>query len=154
MLAVNQANTAAASSIAIEAGPVKTTRIRQICVMHTGVQTTASFRTLTIKRTTTAGSGGVVTPTPADPADTPFSGVVRSNGTDGTAGVTLMAIPIWVPAAGANMPLVIMWPPGTSATEIDKDLTIPPGIGNGIAIDDSGAVGASGLSIALVFTEE
>jgi predicted ThiF/HesA family dinucleotide-utilizing enzyme len=150
----NQNNTSLGQSIAIEAGATKTVRIRKIVINQVGTQTTAGFRTLTIKRTTTAGSAGVTVPAPVDPADGAFSGIGRVKGTDGTAGTVLYTFPFWVPTAGANQTPILVWPSGNAATELDKDLTIAPGVTNGITVNDSGATGGALFVIQIIFTEE
>jgi hypothetical protein len=152
--ATGQANTAAGQSVAIEAGAAKTVRIRKIAIMQVGTQTSAAFRTLTIKRTTAAGSSGAVTPAPCDTSDAAYTGICRAKGTDGTAGTTLFTFPFWVPTAAANAQPLLIWPPATGVTEADKDLTIAAGTANGIAVDDSGAAGGANFAIMVVFTEE
>jgi hypothetical protein len=49
---------------------------------------------------------------------------------------------------------VAVWPPMGAMGPTIKDLVIPVGVANGIAIDDSGATGAASLGINVVFTEE
>ena len=148
------ADTAAASTVVVEAGAAKTVRIRSIAIMNTGLQTTPGMRTLTIKRTTAAGSGGVVTPIPVDAGDAAYSGITRVTGTDGTAGATIFTYQFWVPLAIGNQSPLQVWPPMGATGPTIKDLVIPVGITNGIAIDDSGATGGASLAINVVFTEE
>jgi len=56
--------------------------------------------------------------------------------------------------AAANSPPLVVWPLGGVGNGTDKDITIPAGVANGLAIDDSGAAGAAGFSIAMEVTEE
>jgi hypothetical protein len=152
--ASGQANTAAVQAVAVESGVVKVTRVRSIYITNVGAQTTPGMRTLTIKRTSAAGSTGAVTPYPADAADAAYSGITRASGIDGTAGVTLFTYQFWVPTAVASQPPLQVWPPLGIAPGTVKDLVVPAGITNGIAIDDSGALGAASFGINVALTEE
>jgi hypothetical protein len=146
-----QANTAASDSIVIESGTTKIVRIRKILILNPGTQTTAGFRVLQLLRTTTAGSAGAITPIPFDASDAAFSGIVRAKPTSlGTAGVVLMNIPVWVPAAGASFaPMII---------DFDNDPEKAPtgiaAVANGLALRDPGATGGANFAASIIFTEE
>lgn len=146
------ANTAASDIITIEAGTTKTVRIRKIVILNPGTATAAATRVLTLVRTTTAGTAGAIVPNPMDAADGAYSGLVRSKATGlGTAGVTLMSIPVFVPTgATAFTPVVIDFTMDGSA----KAPTIAAGVTNGISLRDPGATGAAALAAYIEYTEE
>jgi hypothetical protein len=155
-----EANTSSSSALACEAGASKQFRVRALWVPQPGSQTTAGNRILTLRRTTSAGSGGTgLTPAPVDAVnDGAFSGVCRTKGTAGTAGTTLLTRHMWVPTAVANLanPLPI-WPPyalgGGGGTTI-KDILVDAGTANGIEVNDAGASGGANFYICIALTEE
>lgn len=157
-----EANTASSSALAIESGSTKTTRIRAIWITNPGAQTTAGIRVMTLRRTTTAGSGGTtLTPAPVDTSaitgDAAFSGAARTKGTAGTAGTTLLTLPVWVPTTVANLANPIpIWPPFATVggKTSFKDITIPVGTANGIEVNDAGATGGANFYICALLTEE
>lgn len=149
------AATVATDLFAIEAGPFMVTRIRRVVIMNPGVQTTSAAVNMLLLRTTTAGTGGVVTPAVLDPADFPFTGIARVAPTAlGTAGATLYNFDEVVPAtiAGAGVGFEV-WDFGGDS-QLHKCPTIAPGITNGIAFRHPGAAGAAGLYGYVEFTEE
>lgn len=146
-----QANTAASDSIAIESGAALVTRLRRLIIWHCGKQTTAGIRLLTLIRTTTVGTGGAFTPPGSDQTEI-FSGIVRAKPTAlGTAGVTLLTVPLFVPTAlAAFTPLIF----DLDALGLAKSFKIPVGVANGISLRDPGAAGCTDFSAMIVFTEE
>lgn len=153
---IGQANTSAGQSIAICSGAVKQTRVRKIVIVNPGTQTTAGWRTFTIKRMTTAvvvGGGESVTPFRLNDADGGYSGTAWSKATDGTAG-TSFTFSLWVPATAENSEPITIWPIAGIDSVKNKDIVIPVGVTHGLAVDDSGASGAAGFSIMMEITEE
>lgn len=124
-------------------------RIQRIEITQVGSQTTAGIVVLQLLRTTTAGTGGVVTPTVMDPADPAYPGICRANPTAGTESTVLLDIPIYVPAAiGAFVPIVI----DMATVDSIKTPVIPAGTANGIALKHPGAAGAANFGCRIWFT--
>jgi hypothetical protein len=150
------ANTGASEAMACEAGASKSFRVRAIWLAGPGSQTTAAWRTLTLKRTTAAGSAGTaVVARPLDEGDSAFSGTCRSKGTAGTAGVTLGTMGAFVgTATTANLTQMVIWPPPAPVGTTLKDIVVAAGTANGIAIADTGAAGGANMFICMAITEE
>ncbi len=144
-----QANTAASDAIAIEAGPSMVTRLQRIIIFHPGKQGTAGIRLLSLVRTTTPGTAGIVTPGSCVSTET-FSGIVRAKPTAlGAAGAVIMTFPIFVPAAlAAFTPIII----DLDAFGLAKSMKITAG--GGISLRDPGAASATDFAAAIVFTEQ
>jgi len=151
----NVSPAAAADLFAIEAAG-KTIRLQRIVIDNPGFQTTAGVVLLSLIRTTTAGTGGVVTPSTLDPADPAAVSVAHAAPTSlGAAGTTIASYGIFVPAtaAAAFSPVVIdMGGQG----QVYKQPTVSPSPtgASGIALRHPGAAGAQGLIGYAVFTEE
>src|SRR5574343_1157888 len=78
-----QANTASSHAIVIEAPAGSSVRILKVRILSPGIQTSAGVRLIQLIRTTTSGTGGEVTPAPADPADSAYGGICRAKPTAG-----------------------------------------------------------------------
>lgn len=144
-----QANTAATEAITIEAPAGNAVRIQRVEITQPGKQTTAGIRVLSLLRTTTAGTGGTVTPAPLDTADGAYPGICRAKPTAGTESTVLATIPVYVPTAlAAFVPITIDF----STMDSIKCPVIPAGTANGIALKDPGAAGASDFSARIWFT--
>lgn len=148
----NRDATAAMDLCAIESGTTKIVRIRKIVITNPGIQGTAGLRTLSLIRTTTAGANNTVTPPKLDSGDGAYSGIAasgRTGGDLGTAGTTILSIPVYVPTAlAAFSPIVIEF--GDDA----KAPTSIAGIANGLSLRDSGAASAEKMCGFVIFTEE
>lgn len=143
-----QANTASGDSIVIEAPAGSSVRILKVRILQPGIQTAAGVRLLQLVRRTTAGTGGAVTPTVHDPADSAYGGICRAKPTVGTLGAVIQDIPVYVPAAvAAFVPITIDF--GMLAQ--DKAPVIAAGTANGIALLDPGAAGGSGFAASITF---
>ncbi len=143
-----QANTASAHAIVIEAPAGSAVRILKVRILAPGIQTTAGVRLIQLIRTTTAGTGGAVTPAPADSADGAYGGICRAKPTAGTAGTVLQDIPVFVPTAlAAFVPILLDYAEPT----MEKAPVIPAGTANGIALLDPGAAGGSGFAASITF---
>lgn len=143
-----------ATLFAIESGPLKTTRLRNLIIWNPGSQTSAGFVTFNLTLTTTAGSTNAVVPVPMDPNDIAYTGTVRSAAaTIGTLGTVVYQFSLWVPgAAAAATPFIV---PFNDATNQCKTLTLPKGIANGIVCQvTTGNAGATSLFCTVEFTEE
>jgi hypothetical protein len=156
------ANTASSTAIVCESGSTKTTRVRAVWVSNPGSQTSAAIRIQTLRRTTSASSGGTaVTPTPVDThavtGDAAYSGVCRTKPTAGGTGTTFLTVPLWVPTTVANLANPVpLWPPFamTGGSTGFKDLVIPVGTANGIEVNDAGASGGANYYVCMLLTEE
>lgn len=155
----SEANTASSSAIECESGASKAHRVRALWVPQVGLQTSSGNRLLTLRRVSTAGSGGTsLTLAPVDSNDAAFTGLCRTKGTAGTTGTTILTRHMWVPTSVANManPLPI-WPPftiGSATGTTIKDLLIPAGTANGWEVNDAGASGGATFYICVAVTEE
>lgn len=144
-----QANTATGHSIVIEAPAGNAVRIMHVRILNPGSQTSAGLRLLQLIRTTSAGTGGTVTPAPHDTADSPYGGIARAKPTTGTESTVLQDIPVYVPTAvGAFTPIDLDF--GDVSQE--KAFTIAAGTTNGIALKDPGAAGGANFSASITFT--
>lgn len=144
----SQANTTSSHAIVIEAPAASAVRILKVRILAPGIQTTAGVRLLQLIRTTTAGTGGAVTPAVHDPADSAYGGICRAKPTAGTAGTVLQDIPLFVPTAVAAFAPILF---DYADVSQDKALVIPAGVANGIALLDPGAAGGSGFSASITF---
>jgi hypothetical protein len=158
--------TTSAYALAIEAEVARGFHISRICV-GTSAATAAALQTLTVRRTTTASSGGTIVTAEGTgtsgvaqlvPGSGNWSGVCRLTGTAGTAGA-LMDIHGWTVgeiAAGTA-------DPGTTATNcFEYGLNgsqmpyVASGVANGVDVRVT-AAGAGGLasgSISITFIAE
>lgn len=146
----NLALTAAGDVVAVEAGASKDFLVHRISILQPGLQTAAGIVKLQLLRTTTPGTGGVVTPPPFDPDDVAFSGICRAApGTPGTGGVVLAEIPVFVPVALAvGTPIII-----DLQDLLGKWPRVKLGVNNGIALRHPGAAGAANFYGALEISE-
>lgn len=133
----------------IEAPNITPIRIRRIVIYQCGSQLGAGMRSLELDRTTTAGSGGVVTPNAL--TATGYSGVCRV-GNSGTIGAPLVALGLFVPAAlGPFHPIEVY-----NSEDLHADsIVIQPGVANGVALRDlTGGAGGANASGAIFFDME
>ena len=155
------APTAATDLFAIEAGTTGIVRLQRIVIYNPGGQTTPGLVTLTLVRTKTAGSGGVVTPEVVDPIDTTtglaggtpnFSGIVRAgNTTLGTQDASIAGdFSLWIPGATAAFNPLVLEMGGQG--QVYKQPTARPGFG--IAFRHPGATGATTWYGYAVWTED
>lgn len=149
------APTAAVELITIEAFAATASltgavRIQRIEILNPGAQTAAAMVLLQLLRTTSAGTGGAVTPAVMDPADIAYPGICRASPTAGTEGAVLLTIPVWVPATanlGTFAPLIIDF----SDAGLKRPV-IPAGVANGIALKHPGVAGAANFAARIWFT--
>ena len=129
----------------IEAPSASIVYISRIMIFQTG--TTNSMQTFNLIRTTTAGTGGAITPNPWDTTDSAYGGIVRTNPTTGgTAGVTLMTFNADTVTAGQTAPYVVLDFDGPHARKMPQ---IAAGTANGIAVSAGAAV--TGVSVTIEF---
>ncbi len=151
---LTNSTTSPSNLFVIESGPTKQTILRAIIINFSGTQTTAGIRTISFTRTTTASVGGVFVPSRYDNGDANFSGIFRAlPSVLGTLDQGVgFDVDFFVPATitAAFAPIVVDFTLGGSI----KGLVIPIGTSNGILVRDSGAPGATNLSLVLIFTEE
>lgn len=158
--------TTAAYALSLEAEVTRGFRIQKICI-GTSPATAAAVQTVTIRRTTTASTGGTVVTAEAtgansvakmDPADGNWSGVVRLTGTAGTAGALLdtwsfTTSEIGAGTADGNGQAVYC---RTYGDESEKAPRVLAGVALGVDVRVT-AAGAGGLaagSISVTFTAE
>lgn len=144
----NVAATAASHIIAIEAPSASKVHIARIVIWQTGTDSSNAIVDFQLIRTTTAGSGGTITPSPMDTADGAYGGIVRSMGTAGTAGVVLFYLPLDVPNSASSTPIAVL---DFDGSRLGKGPTIAAGVANGIALTSPGAAGASLFSASIEF---
>lgn len=143
-----QANTASGHSIVIEAPSGNAVRILHVRILQPGLQTSAGIRVLQLIRTSTAGTGGTVTPVAHDPSDSAYGGICRAKPTPGTTGSVIQEIPVYVPAAlAAFSPIDIDF----DYVSQEKAPTIAAGTANGIALLDPGASGGASFAASITF---
>jgi hypothetical protein len=99
------------------------------------------------------GGGASVTPFRLNPGDSNFSGTAWQGATDGTAGASF-TFSLWVSDTPTNGSPITIWPIAGIDSVKNKDIVIPVGVTQGLAVDDSGASGAAGFSIMMEITEE
>lgn len=145
----SQANTATGHSIVIEAPASNAVRILHVRILQPGIQTSAGVRLLQLIRTTSAGTGGAVTPASHDTTDAAYGGLARAKPTTGTESTVLQDIPVYVPTTVAAFSPIDIDFAGVSQ---EKAPTIPAGTANGIALKDPGAAGGSGFSASITFS--
>lgn len=144
--------TTAAILLTIEAGASQGFRLVGWCI-STSPATAAAAVTITVRRTTTASSGGTAltadgTGTTAisrlDAADAAYPGIARLNGTPGTAGATLDQIGTVAGLIGSvdsvHAPICKWYGLGG-----EKQPLVAAGVANGLSINVSSA-GAGGLA--------
>ena len=137
----------------IEAGVVKTLRIKRLSIWNPGKMTTAQLSTLQLVKTSVVSSGGtLVTPSISGVGDIAYTGVCRHGGVTTTLGLVQWSGSFYTPATLSSIaPLVIDF---TNNNTI-KGLEVPAGITNGLAlVMTNGATGATDLSYSIEFTEE
>ncbi len=142
------AYTSATQILVIEAPAGSPVYISRLIIWQTGTDTTNAITNFTLIRTTTAGTGGTITPNPYDTADAAFGGIVRSAPTAGTAGVTLFNIPLDVPTAAANQPAVVLDFDGPHARKMP---VIAAGTANGIALVAPATTGGASFGASIEF---
>jgi hypothetical protein len=144
------APTAAMDLAVIEAPASGVIRLQRIVIWNPGILTAAALVALQLIRKTTAGTAGVVTPSPADPAASAYGGVCRAGVTTrGTDGTVIDTISVFTPTALAQFyPIVIDY---GDANAIQSPV-IPAGTANGIALKHPGGAGAASFSCSLYFT--
>jgi hypothetical protein len=144
--------TTAAILLTVEAPAAQGFRLVRWCVSGLSNATAAAAVTVTVRRTTTASSGGTAltaegTGTTAVskyiPTSANFPGVARLNGTPGAAGAVFDQIGYTVATAFASPDAGLMCKEYGLAGEAQP--SVPPGVTNGISINVS-AIGAGGLS--------
>ena len=141
------AATSATEILVIEAPSGAAVRLARLTIWNVGAQTTPGLVDLELLRTTTAGTGGTITPAPLDTADT-YGGIVRAGPTAGTESTVLYHIPVWVPSTTAAMaPIIIEW----SGISQAKAPTIAAGVTHGIALKHPGSDGAASLAVTIEF---
>jgi hypothetical protein len=156
--------TTAAYALSLESEASFGFKIQKICV-GSSVATAAALQTVTVRRTTTASSGGTAVTAEGtgtsgvskmDPSDGNWAGVCRITGTAGTAGALLDTWGWTVPELGAGAadpggPSVFC---KTYGDESEKAPTVASGVTNGVDVRVT-AAGAGGLasgSISIIFT--
>jgi hypothetical protein len=145
-----------AFSLEQPAGPTKTLYLKRIVVWNPGkVTTPATILVQLLRQTTAAATGdGAMTPLVHDTADTATAVGRYGNATSVTAGTTGAAatsFAMWVPAAvAAAPPLIIDLTNGGSC----KGIVIPKTANNGVLVRVLGAAGASNLTMTAHWTEE
>lgn len=156
--------TTAAYALTLESSAALGFKVQKICV-GSSVATAAALQTVTVRRTTTASSGGTAVTSEGtgtssiakhDPADGNWAGICRITGTAGTAGALLDGFGWTVPELGAGAA-----DPGgppmfckTYGDESEKAPVVLSGITNGIDVRVT-AAGAGGLAsgvISITFT--
>ncbi len=142
------AYTSATQILVIEAPAGSPVYISRLIIWQTGTDTTNAITNFTLIRTTTAGTGGTITPNPYDTADAAFGGIVRSAPTAGTAGVTLFNIPLDVPTSASNQPAVVMDFDGPHARKMP---VIAAGTANGIALVAPATTGGASFGASIEF---
>ncbi len=147
--ASNKAPTVSSDLVVAEAGANSGFLVRGVAILNPGLQTAGGVNVLQLIRTTAAGVGGVITPNPVDPDDAAFSGICRTMGTQGTGGLVLAEIPIFVPTALAAFQPVLF----DLAKALGSWLRVLKGAANGIALRHPGAAGAASFSAALLIQE-
>lgn len=156
--------TTAAYALSLESEVSRGFKIQKVCI-GTSAATAAALQTVTIRRTTTASSGGTAVTAEGtgtsgvskhDPADGNWSGVCRITGTAGTAGALLDGFGWTVPEIGAGTA-----DPGgqpvfckTYGDESEKAPTVLSGTANGmdVRVTAAGAGGLASGSISITFT--
>jgi hypothetical protein len=142
------AATSASHILVIEAPAGSPVYINRVIVWQPGTDASNAIVDFQLIRTTTAGSGGTITPSPMDEADGAYGGIVRSMGTPGSAGVVLFYMPLNVPNVAAQAPAVIIDFDGSRTA---KGPVIAAGVTHGIALTSPGAAGASLFSASIEF---
>jgi len=149
----------AASTLSIEAGASTGFKLARVCVFP-GQATASVNPTVVIARRSTASSAGTAatnegTASPSvsrmDPADGTFPGIVRLNGTPGTAGAIIDSWGVYVGELGTGEsgpqdPFC-----KTYGEMGDKMPTVSPGVANGLSIV-LGSPGAGGVGCTISAT--
>ena len=137
-----------------EAGTTNVVRVRRIHIEQSANASTAAATSISLLRTTTAGSGGTaVTPSKHDTADGAYSGLARYLGTKGTESTELTrAAMVWrqaVAVAQAQFDDVWEWVqlPG------QKPFIIPAGTANGMCLKSTSAVAGATVHITVELLE-
>ncbi len=144
------AATTASQIIVIEAPTANRVFIRRIVIWNIGTDTSAGTVDFNLVRTTTAGTGGVITPAQMDTADAAFGGVVRSlPSPGGTLGTVIFHMTIDVNnTATTQAPYIIDF----DGNRAGKPPIIPAGTANGIALYSPGATGAAAFAASIEFS--
>lgn len=144
--------TAAADAFAIESSATKRARIRRVVITNPGTATAQTVFTAQLLRTTTAGSGGTVTPAPFDDTHAAYSGICRSGvGVGGTAGTVLAEIGL---VATATASPITAFPPVILNFEEALCPTTKAGVANGISLRLTVGAGAANFKGFVEFDEE
>lgn len=143
------AYTAATQVIVIEAPAGSAVYLSRLVIWQTGTDTTNSIVNFQLLRTTTAGTGGAVTPAPFDTADAAFGGICRSAPSPaGTTGTVLFNIPLDVPNAATAVPIAMLeW----GNARVGKVPVIPAGTANGIALLAPATAGGASFGASIEF---
>lgn len=140
--------TANTQAICIEAPSAAKVYLRRLIIWNTGTDTTNAIINFQLVRTTTAGTGGAITPAPMDTSDAAYGGIVRSTGTIGTLGTVLYNINLDVPNTASGVPLVNLdW----DGARLGKGPIIPSGTANGIALWLPATAGGASFAASIEF---
>ncbi len=146
----NIAATAAMQIIVIEAPSASKVYIRRVILWNIGTDTSAGVVDFQLVRTTTAGTGGTLTPAQMDTADSAYGGIVRSNPSPaGTLGTVIFHMTMDVNNTSVTQaPYIFDFDGG----RLGKSPVIPAGVANGIAFYSPGATGAAALAVSIEFS--
>ncbi len=145
----NIAYTANCMPIVVEAGSHIVHLVR-VTVVFPGLIGTAAAVNFTIVRTTTAGSGGVVTPVAYDTSNPAFTGICRSMPTTmGTVGTTIQnfTLPVGKDISVVTPPATFEW------AGLRLGQRPHANAGEGLAFYAPATAGATGLCVAFEFVE-
>ncbi len=142
--------TANTQAIVIEAPSASKVYIRRVVIWNTGTDTSNALVDIQLVRTTTAGTGGAITPAQMDTGDSAYGGIVRASpGTGGTLGTVLFHVTLDIPTSASGTPIALL---DFDNGRLGKGPIIPAGTANGIALYLPGTTGGGSFAASIEFS--